>query len=68
MQRRGWWFGYTLYLALFDVFFLVLRTTHSTFVADFGGVGRPSSVQINLAPRTFVAQVGLNMLKWLNQL
>jgi hypothetical protein len=54
----------TLYLASFLAFFFVHLTTRPSSVADFGRVGRPSTVQMNLAPKTFVAYVGLKMLKW----
>jgi hypothetical protein len=60
--------GLTLYLVLFAALFFSLFTTRSNSVADFGGVGRLSSILMNLASKTLVAYVGLKMLKWLHLL
>lgn len=59
----------TVYLCWFSASFLVLtEIVLPSFVASFGGVGHPRRVYTPLAPRMFVAHVGLKYWKWFTQL
>ena len=55
--------GITLYLRSFSLSLTFARTARPTAVANFGGRGRPSSVQMNRADMMFVDQLGLKTLK-----